>query len=280
MTSHSPSPTTALVGELSPPTSPKMEPSPPSIDEKPQTDYLDASVIERETNNRSTQIPTPPQSLHSQHHSDEENVSEDPSPNSPQPQRQRRHARGGRKPKQQRHAQRLQSVSEIEIPRSHARPEEDEQDFIDEESEEEASLSPLLAPPDARSGESDYDAEALSKARGTRKQVKKIPPRPPAKPTGVSAFSIQRPRGGGRKPPIAVNVERPGEEPKTRPRTKGGKGGRKTKAEEEDIAEDESDEGEQEPEQSRPVKIRLDLNLELDILFKAKIKGDVTITFL
>jgi len=256
------------------------------MDEKPQNDYLNASPLGNENN--SSQIPTPPQSHHSQHHSDEEDYSDAPSPDSQQPQLQRRRSRGGRKPKQLgRSAQHLQSVSEIEIPRSHPQPQEEEQDFIDDESEEEeAPISPLLAPPEGRNRDNEYDEDALSKARGTRKQVKKIPPRPPArpKPTGISALKVERPRGGGRKPPIAVSVERPGENTKSKSKIKGGNNGRQTKPVEEtvshDIADDENDEEEQEPEESRPVRIRLDLNLELDILFKAKIKGDVTITFL
>ncbi|KAG9243274.1 hypothetical protein BJ878DRAFT_125854 [Calycina marina] len=37
---------------------------------------------------------------------------------------------------------------------------------------------------------------------------------------------------------------------------------------------------EKEEPKRKPVQIRLDLNLELEVLFKAKIKGDITITFL
>jgi hypothetical protein len=33
-------------------------------------------------------------------------------------------------------------------------------------------------------------------------------------------------------------------------------------------------------EERKPVSIRLDLNLELEIFLRAKIKGDITITFL
>ncbi|KAF4626195.1 hypothetical protein G7Y89_g11969 [Cudoniella acicularis] len=51
-----------------------------------------------------------------------------------------------------------------------------------------------------------------------------------------------------------------------------------SEGEEENSSEEEEEE--EKPKKKKPVSIRLDLNLELEIFLRAKIKGDVTITFL
>ena len=248
------------------------------VDEERPFNNVHAPIPKSQPNSHS-QVPTPPQS----HHDGNNDVGEDDysdalSADSQQQRQQRRHPRGGRKQKQlSPSTQNLQSVSEYELPtsRRQAQPQEEEQDDFDEERDEEAPTSPLLAPPEADNLEDDYDADALKKARGSRsKAEQQRRPSGSKRSTGISSFSIERPRGGGRKPPVSVSVERPGEKLKVKSKSKG-----KKKAEGE--TEEGSEEYESEEERGRkPVQIRLDLNLEVEILLRAKIKGDITITFL
>jgi len=275
---------------MPPPTSPEMNKIPPNdVDEMPPFNDINAADLEAQPN---IQIPlsTPPQSQHSQHQSDEDDYSDAPLVDSQQ--QQRRHPRGGRKPQQLRNPpQRLQSVSEIEIPTTsccETQHEQEEELETNEEYVQDAPTSPLLAPPGDQNNFNDYDAGALSKARDSRsKEKRKKQPRPPARPsrsTGVSSFSIERPRGGGRKPPIAVSIERPNEKAQSGSKPQRGNNnrrhGKEQESDSEDSAEGDAAQGTAEEEQRKPVQIRLDINLELEILFKAKIKGDVTITFL
>jgi len=278
-----------LAGAPLPPVSPKMNSKTSNHDDEEHPSNNTNALLPESEPNSHTQFPTPPQSHDSRdNHVDEDDYSDALSGDS----QQRRHPRGGRKPKQlKRPAQRLQSVSEFELPTSpsQAQPQEEEQDDFDPEDGEEAPISPLLAPPETENHEDDYDADALKKARGSRsKGTREKQPRRTARnrSTGISSISIERPRGGGRKPPIAVSVERPEEKSKVKSKSKGGKKERERGAEEERSSEgseeDESEEGQREKteEKRKPVQIRLDLNLELEIMLKAKIKGDITITFL
>jgi len=257
-----------------------------NVDEKRPFTDADTPVSQSAPNSRS-QVPTPPQS----HHEGDNNVDEDEysdalSADSQQQRQKRRHPRGGRKQKQLRpSAQHLQSVSEIELPtaRRQAQPEEEEEDYFDEEHDEEP---PLLAPPlvqEAKNQEDEYDADALKKARGSRSKAQPRRPKARNRSTGISSFSIERPRGGGRKPPVAVSVERPGEKSKVKSKSKKSKKEAERETEDgtgEGSLEDESEDEREEEEPRKPVQIRLDLNLEIEILMKAKIKGDITITFL
>lgn len=79
--------------------------------------------------------------------------------------------------------------------------------------------------------------------------------------TGIRAFNIRRLRGEG--PPVGISIDR-GEGAEGAKKNADGKGdGEKEKA-----------------DKPKPVSIRLDINLEIEVFLKAKIQGDVTITFL
>lgn len=152
------------------------------------------------------------------------------------------------------------------------------------------------APRDEGAEESEVEAPGLAarkvrvkeKGEGEGRRGGRRPP-PRRAGTGISSFGVKRAKEG---PPIGIHVDR-GDEPVAStqrkgkgkapaPKTKGGKC-RKCDAEVED-----EESGEEEPEgiqeeaapPRKPVQIRLDLNLELEILLRAKIKGDITITFL
>ncbi|KFY39145.1 hypothetical protein V495_06126 [Pseudogymnoascus sp. VKM F-4514 (FW-929)] len=79
--------------------------------------------------------------------------------------------------------------------------------------------------------------------------------------TGIRAFNIRRLTGQG--PPVGISIDR-GEGAEGANKNADGKG---------DV------EGEKR-EKPKPVSIRLDINLEIEVFLKAKIQGDVTITFL
>jgi len=98
---------------------------------------------------------------------------------------------------------------------------------------------------------------------------------PTAFETGVRSFNLKRATGSGTGRPFGVTVE--GE--KANGGSKKSKGKKKSKKETEDDGDGASEEGAK-SEKQRPFAIRLDLNLELEIFLRAKIKGDVTITFL
>jgi hypothetical protein len=288
--------TIGLAGSPPPPSLPKINSKTSNnVDEEPASNTTNALAPELERNVHS-QPPTPPQS----HHEQDNQVNEDDYSDAlstdfqQQQQQQRRYPRGGRKPKQpKRLARRLQSVSEFELPalRNEAQPQEEEQDDFDAEKKEEAPTSPLLAAPEAENHEDDYDADAdaLKKARSLRsKETRKQHSQPLSRnrSTGISSFSLEGPRGGRGKPPIGVSVERPGKKSKVKSKSTGGKKEREREAEEEshgqgsEVGESEEGEREEKEEKRNPVQIRLDLNLELEIVLMAKIKGDITITFL
>jgi len=98
--------------------------------------------------------------------------------------------------------------------------------------------------------------------------------------TGIRAFNMKR-AAGSRGRPIGVRTSS-GKEKKgnSKEKKKKRKKSRKTESSEEEESEtDESEEGDGEKKQ-KPMSIRLDLNLVIEIFLKAKIQGDVTITFL
>jgi hypothetical protein len=254
--------------------------------ENEKSPSIETTPLQRPTSNSNTQIPTPPPSHHNQETNNDE-LDDDYSELSAESQ-ERRQRRGGRKQKQfKRPAQRLQSVSEFDVPTSSRRApargtEEHDESQLEEDEDDVPSVSGL-APPVIEEGEDydgplageedEYEAEERRKAQATKAKRKEEGKRPKARnrSTGISALSIERPRGGGRRPPLSVSVERDGEKvPGSEYKSKKGKA--KKKVESEEDSEDE--------EERKPVQIRLDLNLEVEILFKTKIKGDVTITFL
>jgi len=145
----------------------------------------------------------------------------------------------------------------------------------------------------------DYDEEELQKARSSRApSAKKDKTREKSKKrdTGIKAFNMKRAESSGGRP-MGITIERPKAPGKSKGKQKAKKKGKATKkaekkAEKEEGAEkdgendedyedeDEESETETETETRKPVSIRLDLNLEVEIFLRAKIKGDVTITFL
>ncbi|OBT55253.1 hypothetical protein VE04_04679 [Pseudogymnoascus sp. 24MN13] len=109
------------------------------------------------------------------------------------------------------------------------------------------------SPPPEKSGKGKAVAEGQN---STQEKKEKAPD------TGLRAFNIRRLRGEG--PPIGISIDR-GEE---------AEGAKKKNADEKRDREGEK------AEKPKPISIRLDINLEIEVFFKAAIKGDVTITFL
>jgi len=100
---------------------------------------------------------------------------------------------------------------------------------------------------------------------------------PSSSETGVKAFNLKRAASTGGRAPFGVSVDR---EKSKKEKKKKGKGKKKKKKQQESSEEESEESDEEEPEKRKPVAIRLDLNLELEIFLRAKIKGDITITFL
>lgn len=119
--------------------------------------------------------------------------------------------------------------------------------------EEGGSPHRAQSPPPEKSSKGKAVAEDQN---STQEEKKKAPD------TGLRAFNIRRLRGEG--PPIGISIDR-GEE---------AEGSKKKSADDKGEAEGEK------AEKPKPVSIRLDINLEIEVFFKAAIKGDVTITFL
>lgn len=98
--------------------------------------------------------------------------------------------------------------------------------------------------------------------------------------TGIRAFNMKRAAGSGGRP-IGVRSTSGKKEKKSKSKEskkKKKKKGRKVESSEEETESEESEEEEEEKKQ-KPMSIRLDLNLVIEIFLKAKIQGDVTITF-
>jgi len=97
--------------------------------------------------------------------------------------------------------------------------------------------------------------------------------------TGIRAFNMKRAAGSSGRP-IGVRATS-GKEKKrnSKEKRRSKKSRRAESSEEEEMETDGSEEGDGEKKQ-KPMSIRLDLNLVIEIFLKAKIQGDVTITFL
>jgi len=105
--------------------------------------------------------------------------------------------------------------------------------------------------------------------------------------TGFKAFNLKRAQSSGGRRPFGLSVDRgesKEERSKKSKKKKKKKKKKKSKRTEEDSDEDEdsdsSSSSDEEPAERKPLSIRLDLNLELEIFLRAKVKGDITITFL
>ncbi|TAQ83840.1 hypothetical protein B7494_g7836 [Chlorociboria aeruginascens] len=101
----------------------------------------------------------------------------------------------------------------------------------------------------------------------------------PRSRTGISGFNVKKgPSSNGR--PFGITLEKP--QGNTKASKKHGAAAHENSHLEAGGGEVEEEEEEKvdEPEARKPMSIRLDLNLELEIFLRAKIKGDITITFL
>ena len=104
--------------------------------------------------------------------------------------------------------------------------------------------------------------------------------------TGIKAFNLRRAeQSGGR--PVGVSIDRGdktnGEttkKSKKKSKKKAKKGKKRKESSSDDDSSSSSESEEDEKEKRKPLAIRLDLNLELEIFLRAKIKGEITITFL
>jgi hypothetical protein len=187
----------------------------------------------------------------------------------------RRHQRGGRKKKSEGN---LESTSEGRIPWSERngrlKPEYgsqvDQQDEADE------------APVSQNDGEdSDLERTARSSPEPRPKAEQASPDgKSKAFETGVRAFNLKKAESSGGRP-FGLSVEQPKSKGKSKKKEKEKKKKKpkKTRSHSSDESEEEDDEDEEE-EPRKPLSIRLDLNLELEIFLRAKVKGDITITFL
>jgi hypothetical protein len=170
-------------------------------------------------------------------------------------QQQRRKKRGGRKKKEK--SERLQSVSEFDLPKG-------------ETSEHDGSSG--LEGRHEDPNREDYDAENLREARSSRASGSKQ--RPPNKAreadTGIRAFNLKRVESSRSRRPFGIRVERPKSK------------GRAHKQSKKEVGEDcsQEDEEDEETEKKTCLSIRFDINLEVEVFLKAKIKGDITMTFL
>jgi len=101
---------------------------------------------------------------------------------------------------------------------------------------------------------------------------------PSAFETGIRAFNLKKAaESAGR--PVSVRAEKKKWKKKEKEKAKKKKKKREPEVDETD--ESSSDEDEEKEHETKPgMAIRLDLNLIVEIFLKAKIQGDVTITFL
>jgi hypothetical protein len=96
--------------------------------------------------------------------------------------------------------------------------------------------------------------------------------------TGIKAFNVKRAQNSGGRP-FGVRATSHSAKPKKSAAKKTKKQREKAAKEEMESSTEDSDRKDSENER-KPMSIRLDLNLMVEIFLKAKIKGDVTITFL
>ncbi|KAN0111119.1 hypothetical protein V8E51_007506 [Hyaloscypha variabilis] len=104
-------------------------------------------------------------------------------------------------------------------------------------------------------------------------------PKPPTPfETGIRAFNLKRAAASGGRP---VEVRATASDNKKSKKKSSKKKKKKAKAEaKESESEEESSSEEEEEEKPKPMSIKLDLDLVIEIFLKAKIQGEVTITFM
>lgn len=137
-----------------------------------------------------------------------------------------------------------------------------------------SSRLPPLGPDDESDGEDQQEKES---PRAEDPKEREPRSRASTFKTGISSFNLKRAEGSGGRP-MGVTVDDPTtkvpaehEFDKERRKTTSDKGQPRTEREERQHME---------PEEKKPVQIRLDLNLMIEVFLRAKIQGDVTITFL
>lgn len=116
-------------------------------------------------------------------------------------------------------------------------------------------------------------------ARKQKVEEKQPEEQPTPFETGIRAFNLKKAASSSGRP-VGVRTTT-SEDKKSKKKSSKKKKKKKQKAEvKESETEDESSSEEEEEEKPRPMSIKLDLNLVIEIFLKAKIQGDVTITFL
>jgi len=174
----------------------------------------------------------------------------------------RKYQRGGRKQSTTNHirASRMPPIPEPEISTEPSHREEAKMD------QEELQLNGTACPECA--------------ARKQKVEEKQPEREPTPFETGIRAFNLKRAAASGGRP---VGVRATTSEDKKKSKKSSKKKKKKQKAEvkesetEEESSSEEEEEGEEKP---KPMSIKLDLNLVVEIFLKAKIQGEVTITFL
>jgi hypothetical protein len=138
-----------------------------------------------------------------------------------------------------------------------------------------SSRLPPLGPDDGSDEEEEQEKEPSPEYERTEEQQ----PRERATPfkTGISSFNLKRAEGSGGRP-MGVTID----DPKTKVSAEHefDQQRRKTTPDKGKQKEEREERPQREPEEKKPVQIRLDLNLMIEVFLRAKIQGDVTITFL
>lgn len=154
-----------------------------------------------------------------------------------------------------------------------------EEEYYEEEEEEEEQSQPQSQPAHREPVSSSPKTETVC-PNCAAKQKQKTQQKPPSPfETGIKAFNLKRAEGSGGRP-IGVRAQ-----PTSKKSTKSSKKPKQSKkksrkASVESESEEEGSVDSFEEQKQKPMSIRLDLNLMVEIFLKAKIKGDVTITFL
>jgi len=168
----------------------------------------------------------------------------------------RRNKRGGRKKKEK-------AEQQFEIPRG-------------QRQEQDAQAEPKWT--DGNSDSENYDPEELQKTSSPQPSSAKkwSTSTTPKADTSIRAFNLKKAKSSGGGRPVGVTVERPNSKNKANKK--------KNKETSENSCDEKSEERdrreEKKTEKTKSVSIRFDLNVEIEIFLRAKIKGDVTMTFL
>jgi len=116
---------------------------------------------------------------------------------------------------------------------------------------------------------------AARKQTVEQKPVEEKPPTPFE--TGIRAFNLRRAAASGGRP-VDVRATPSGDKKSKKKSSKKKK--KKAKVEVKESESEEESSSEEEEEKPKPMSIKLDLDLVIEIFLKAKIQGEVTITFM